>query len=204
MYRNDKQLDDEIRTLLAAGHETTANALTWACHLIAQHPEQGEVICQEAANARPAALDSPQHTPHLPNARAAILETLRLYPPIWLLLRKAAEDDSFLGLTIRRGTLCIVSPYLVHRRPGTWDRPDDFLPDRFMGDVDRIEKFGYLPFGAGPRRCVGEHFAIQEAEIVLSLLLKRYRLESASPPTVPAAAITLRPATPVLLKLVRR
>ncbi len=182
----DRQLRDELVTLLVAGHETVASALTWAWALLAQHPATADRIAQEAGDA--ARLDPGS----LPFTQAAFDEALRLYPPAWLITRRAAEADEVAGTPVSAGSLILISPYIVQRRAELWAEPDVFRPERFLGQPP--PRFNYLPFGAGPRLCIGQSFARWEGTILLAALANRFRLE-AQRPGLPGIEplVTLRP-----------
>jgi cytochrome P450 len=188
------QARDEVLTLLIAGHETTASALAWTWHLLAGHPEAEQRLRAELAtlNGRaPTAADLPA----LPYARQVFEETLRLYPPAWLITRKALDRDELDGHAIPAGSLIIISPYAIHRRPDIWEQPDAFRPERF--DPRRSggwPRFAYIPFGGGPRLCIGQGLALFEAHLILALSAQRFQLAPAPGHRVtPAALVTLRP-----------
>jgi cytochrome P450 len=163
-----REIRDQVLTMLMAGHETTAKALGWTIYLLDRHPE---------------AADAP--------LLQLIKESMRLYPPVWLLSRTARVDDEVAGYRIPAGTLVCVSPYLLHRHPGYWAEPERFDPSRFAVDPP---DFAYLPFSDGPRRCIGERLALFEAELVLKTLRARVRIElDPAHPVEPEALVTLRP-----------
>lgn len=192
---SDKQLRDEVITLFIAGHETTANALTWAWYLLARNPEvetrlRAELDA-ELGNGPPAMADLPA----LPYTRMVLDETLRLYPPAWITNRQALVDDEILGYRIPAGAIVMLSPYVLHRHPHLWERPDEFDPERFSPErsVGR-PRFAYFPFGGGPRQCIGKTMALTEAQLVLATIARRYRLRLvADRPVEPLALATLRP-----------
>ena len=182
-----------IVTFIGAGHETTANGLTWTLYLLSQSPEWRERAEKEADETfdpeRPASLEKCQVL------RAVFDEALRLYPPAAILSREAIADDEILGVPVPAGTVIVVSPYVLHRRRGLWENPDAFDPSRFLGERrERIDRFAYIPFGAGPRVCIGMAFAIQEAVIVLANLLRTFRFDLVEAhPVMPQQRVTLRP-----------
>ncbi len=135
--------------------------------------------------------------------RAALLEGLRLFPPAYLTERLALVDTEIDGYHVPSGTLVVVSPWITHRHPRYWPEPDSYRPDRFPGEHDR-PRSSYFPFGGGPRSCIGEHFAMLEAGILLRRLLEHYRVESMAPAVETAAHVTLRPAGPVRARLIAR
>jgi cytochrome P450 len=182
-----------IVTFIGAGHETTANGLTWTLYLLSQSPEWRERAEQEADETfDPESLASLESCRML---RAVFDEALRLYPPAAILSRQAIADDEILGVRIPAGAVVVVSPYVLHRRRGLWDSPDAFDPSRFLGELrERIDRFAYIPFGAGPRVCIGVAFAIQEAVIILANLLRAFRFELVEGhPVMPRQRVTLRP-----------
>jgi len=172
----DKQLLDEVMTLIVAGHETTASALNWMWYLLSQHPEVERRLHQEIDRlpAAPATLDEIVQFAY---TRQVIEETLRLYPPGWLLTRRSIEADRIGGHEIASKTDVFISPYIVHRHPGYWADPERFDPDRFEArQVAKRNRFCYLPFALGPRACIGEQFAMVEMMLHTVLLARRIHL----------------------------
>lgn len=201
---SEEQLLDEANILLLAGHETSANALSWMLHLLAQHPEAAAQIRQERA-AVGLAQRPPEFTEltQLPYALQVVQETMRLYPPAWILDRVALEDDEFQGLPIPKGTLFSIYIYGIHRHPELWPEPDTFRPERFApGQQPPIPAYAYLPFGGGPRLCVGSHFALTEIQLVLLETLRHFDFAPVSP-GVPGTdpLVTLRPKGPLWLQV---
>ena len=176
---SDRQLADEVITLLVAGHETSADALAWGFSLLAKNPEKRAQLESEAATLNgnlPAFTDLQR----LPYARMVFEESLRLYPPIWALARQAKNEDSVGGYKIQAGGDVVVPPFLTHRHPEVWPNPEAFEPHRFAPDeVKKRPKFSYYPFGGGPRLCIGQSFALMEGQIALSVIAARFRLELA-------------------------
>jgi cytochrome P450 len=197
---DDQQVRDEVITLLFAGHDTTASALTWACYLLAQHAD-----VQERARAEAASVGSPsvEDLPRLGYARMVLEEAMRLYPPGWSFGRKALRDDQIGGYDIPAGSLVWVSPYVTHRHPAFWERPDEFDPERFTPERARSRsRFAYFPFSSGPRICIGSQFAMMVAQLTLASILGRYRLALPDGVRVePEAALSLRPRGPVPMLL---
>jgi cytochrome P450 len=192
---SDKQLRDEAVTILIAGHETVANTLTWAFHLLGQYPRAFEELRAEVErtlNGRPPTFED---LPKLALTRATIEESMRLYPPAWMIGRAAQDRDVIGRFLVPAGTFVLVSPYVTHRHPGLWDEPDRFDPRRFLdGRADRLPKFAYLPFGGGQRFCIGSNFAMMEATLLLATIAQRVRLTPVPGFKVePFAMITLRP-----------
>jgi cytochrome P450 len=199
------QLRDEVATLIIAGHETTAATLFWACYAAARLPEHQERIAEEAA-----ALDlSPDNAAaalkRLPYTRAHLDETLRLYPPAFLIVREALGPDTIGGRRIAPGTVVSISPWVLHRHRRRWRNPDAFDPSRFLPGAPAPERFAYMPFGAGPRVCIGAQFALTEATLVLARLLRAFRIEPfGSGTVVPRGFVTTQPDRPVRFLLSRR
>ncbi len=186
----DAELRNEVLTLLMAGHETTANALAWCLHLLARHPEAADAAREEARRVLAGRLPEAVDLPELPYTRAAFQEALRLYPTIWVLERRAIEAESIGGYGIPKGSSVLVSPYVLHRHPDHWKDPERFDPARFLGNA---EPAAYLPFGLGPHTCLGMHFAMTEAVVLLAVLVSRFRLSTlSSEPVQPIAGLTLR------------
>jgi cytochrome P450 len=193
----DKQLRDEVMTLFLAGHETTANALSWALYLISTHPPVERRLREELDEVLGADRRVPtiQDLPELTYTKMVVEETLRLYPPAWITNRQAVAEDEILGHCIPAGCFVTLSPYVLHRHPNYWEHPDEFDPGRFAsGQGDRRPRFAYFPFGGGPRQCIGQSMALVEAQLVLATVLGRCRLRSVSDRPVEAEALaTLRP-----------
>ena len=184
----DRQVRDEALTLFLAGHETTAVALTWAWYLLGEHPEVEARLhaeLDEVLGGRPPA---PDDLPRLRLAERVVREAMRLYPPAWAMGRRALGDVRIGGHLLPAGTVVVVSPYLLHRDPRWWDRPEAFRPERWEEEAPERPRLAYLPFGAGPRMCVGEPFAWMEAVLVLATLGRRVRLRP-----VPGRAVALQP-----------
>jgi cytochrome P450 len=204
-------LRDEIVTFLMAGHETTAKALTWSTHLLAQHPEVEARVRAEAV----AAFDGGEpFTARTLDALGytwqVIQEVMRLYPPVWLMSRRTSRPLEIGGAVIPAGVLVVVSPYLLHRHPDHWTNPLTFDPDRFApsihGDGRAREAGAYMPFGAGARVCIGRLFAEAETTLALARIVSRFSARHAGSPAVePEALVTLRPkgGMPMTLQAVR-
>jgi cytochrome P450 len=173
------EIEDNLITFIGAGHETTARALGWTLYCLAEAPWEREKIENEIDVLMTEEIDPVHWTERMPLARAAFEEALRLYPPAPSINREAIEDDRYGDLTIRKGTQVLVMPWTVHRHRRLWKDPDAFIPARFAPEQrDKIDRFQYLPFGAGPRVCIGASFAMQEAMIALGVLMSRYRFDT--------------------------
>jgi cytochrome P450 len=200
----ETEIRDQVVTFIVAGHETVASALTWTFALLAENPEVMRLLQAEADAVLGGNAAQFADYQRLPYARAVIDETLRLYPPAWLITRNSLGDDSLGGYEVPEGSLIIMSPWLLHRHPGVWANPDRFDPQRFIdGEIDRS---AFIPFGAGPRQCIGRDFAYVEAVLLLSSLVAHFDLEYPAgqqrPPAVPL--VTMRPANGLHLRVSAR
>jgi cytochrome P450 len=178
-----------------AGHETTANALTWALYLLGGDPEAQERVAAEAAAAVSAGGGPMQVIGRLPYLRMVLEETMRLYPPATRMDRSPLTDDVLCGRTVRAGDMVTIWPWLLHRHEALWNEPDLFDPENFSPAAKaRQHRFQYIPFGAGPRICIGSAFAMNEALLILAEWLSRYRFRlDPDHDVLPTAAVTLRP-----------
>jgi unspecific monooxygenase len=192
------ELRDEVATMILAGHETTAVTLFWSCWLAARMPEHAEQVAKEteAADLSPAAAAAAMR--NLPYTRAFIDEAMRLYPPAFMIVRAARGPDELLGMPVAKGTLITIAPWVLHRHRAHWHRPAVFDPARFLPGATPPGRYTYMPFGAGPRICVGAQFALTEAVIVLARLLRRFRIRfSGSGAVLPIGRVTTQPDRPV-------
>ena len=200
-----RQVRDEVMTVLLAGHETSAAALTWTWHLLARHPQIGDAVSEEAATVlgdRP--LPGVDDFGRLDLTRAVVQESMRLYPPVGWFGRLAAGPDQVGGYDIPAGAILVLSPWLVQRDPRHWPEPEHFDPARFAPGM-RQAPYTYFPFGGGPRACIGSHFALTEMVVALAVLASRVRLSPASPaPVRPELLVTLRPAGGLPMRVERR
>jgi cytochrome P450 len=202
----DRQLRDEVMTFFLAGHETTALAVTWAWYLLAQNPASRALLESEldrVLDGREPAFDDLER---LPYTRMVIEETMRLYPPAWGFSRRALAADQIGEYELPPGWLVFVIPWVMHRHPQYWDDPERFEPERFNPVQSGARpKFIYLPFGAGLRQCIGNHFAMTEAQMILATLAQRYRLHLLrGQRVVPRPLITLRPRERMTMLIERR
>jgi cytochrome P450 len=182
-----QELRDQVLVFLAAGHETTASALAFTLHQLGRHPRIQDRVAGGGDEL----------------TRAALLEGMRLFPPAYLFPRLAIEETEVGGCRLPAGTGVLVSPWVTHRHPALWRDPDRFDPERFVGGTDR-PRYAYFPFGGGPHACIGEHFALLEAAVLLRTILSRYRVEALDSEPPVAAQVVLRPAAPVRARLTRR
>lgn len=203
---DDRQLRDEAITLFMAGHETTANALSWTLLLLAEHPEVDARVAAEVESVLGGRAASADDIASLPTTRAVLDEAMRLYPPAHIIGREASRDVLLGGYRVPKGTTVLVSPWAMHHDPRFFRDPEAFRPDRWLdGSAARLPRYVYLPFGGGPRVCVGNHFAILEGVLVLASIIQRARFERVSRAPVPAQpAITLRPRHGVPLRVAAR
>ena len=203
---SEKQLRDEVLITFFAGHETTAQLLTWAWYLFSQHPEAEERFHAELAEKLGGRSPGAEDVEELPFTRMVMDETLRLYSPVAIMARDAVADDEVGGYQVPAGCIVTVSPYMTHRHPEFWERPLAFHPDHFAPEqVEGRPRYAYYPFGAGPRVCLGKHFALLEGALVLAEVGQRFR-----PRLVPGQEVkphwsgTLRPDRDVMMVLEER
>ncbi len=198
---SDKQLRDEVLIVFFAGHETTAQLLTWTWILLAQHPEVEEQLHGELGRTLGGRSPSLDDLPHLTYTRMVLDEALRLYSPVSMVARDAVGDDVVDGYPVPKGAMITILPYITHRHPEFWQRPEDFYPEHFTPErVEARPRYAYYPFGAGPRTCLGKHFALLEATLALAEVAQRYRLPLVPRQTVEAAwSGTLRPSQEVMM-----
>jgi cytochrome P450 len=202
----DKELIDEVLTLIVAGHETTAAALTWTWYLVSRHPEAAERLQEEAdrTSSREALrLDAAEA---LAFTHQVLQESLRLYPPGWLLTRRSIEADELGGFPIAPRTDVFISPYMLHRHPEFWSEPEVFRPERFAGaDAEERHRFAYIPFAVGPRHCIGENIAMFEMLVHMHTMVRRFRLRRATDvPIELEAQINLRPRSNLMMMVETR
>ncbi len=193
---SEQQLYDEVLTIFFAGHETTAQALTWSWFLLAQHPEAEEKLHAELAQALGGRTPTFADVPKLPYTRMVIQEALRLYPPVWIFVRDAIGADEIGGYPIPPRSMIVLSPFLTQRNPALWEHPEQFEPERFAPERAAARPhYAYFPFGGGKRTCLGDKFAMLEAQLVLATVAQRYRLRLVPGQNPqPEAVGTLRPA----------
>lgn len=188
---------DQVATMIAAGHATTAVALFWTLYLVASVPTAQQAVADEAAALDLGPEGAAEALPRLVYAKAAVQEALRLYPPAYAIVRRALGADVAGGVAVPKGAVVMMAPWLLHRHRRLWDEPDRYDPARFLPGATPPDRFLYLPFGVGPRVCIGAQFALTEATLVLARLLQAFRIERADrTPAMPVAAITVRPAQP--------
>ncbi len=192
---NDRQIRDELMTMLLAGHETTANTLAWTWYLLSQHPEVERRLYTEVDEVLGGAIPTVEHLSELKYTNMVLEESLRLYPPACILSRKAIGDDELGGYRIPANSMIIVSPYAIQHHPDYWPDPERFDPERFTPEIsaDRSH-YAYFPFSSGPRMCIGSSFAMMEAQLILATIAQRYQLRMVpGHPVEPQMLVTLRP-----------
>jgi len=190
---SQQQVRDQMVTFIVAGHETVASALTWAWALLAAHPQWQQALQAEADTVLGDRLPEIEDYERLPIARAIQDEALRLYPPAWLITRKARSADVLGERQIPAGSLIILSPWLLHRHPEVWVEPESFDPGRFL--AEGVDRSSFIPFGAGPRLCIGRDFALVEGALMLAGLARRFDLSYPAGASLPSAQplVTIRP-----------
>jgi cytochrome P450 len=203
---SDQQLRDEAITLLLAGHETTALVLSWACYLLGQDPALTDRLAEEVervAGGRPLRAGD---LPHLRLIEATLIETMRVYPPSWTIGRESVEPFELGGYRFPAGVTIFISQWVIHRDGRYYDDPESFRPERWFGGLrNTLPRFAYMPFGGGPRVCIGQHFAMTEAVLLLATIVRRFRIHwTGDRPIVPQPSITLRPLGGVPVRLARR
>ncbi len=199
----EQQLRDELITILVAGHETVASALTWSWYLLAKYPAEWQTLHHEVRAALQGSVPTVADLERLPFTAQVFDEALRLYPPAWLITRKAIAEDTIRGEIITPGTLIIISTYAIHRHPQFWRQPEQFVPARFAPSEENTRpRYAYIPFGGGPRLCIGNNFALTEARLVLAAVTQRFRLVLEQGQAVQMdALVTLRPHGGLPMKL---
>jgi cytochrome P450 len=191
----DQQLRDEVMTLFLAGHETTALALSWSWYLLAQHPEVERKLVDELKATLNGSSPTVADLRRLRYTEMVVKESMRLYPPAWVLGREAIRGFELGGYSIPSGAQLMISPWLMHRDPRYFDQPEEFRPERWASEqIKQLPKYAYFPFGGGPRLCIGNSFAMMEATVILATIAQRFHLDLATSQRVTALpSITLRP-----------
>jgi cytochrome P450 len=203
---SEQEMRDEALSLFVAGHETTANALTWSFYLLSQHPEMYARMQAEGDKVLHGRAPTSADLPNLPYTLQVLQETLRLYPPVYAFTRRAVKPVQLGGYSIPQDTSVVISPYTLHRRASLFPHPERFDPERFSPQREQnLARYAYIPFSAGPRICLGMHFALLEGHLILAALTQRLTLELAgSGPIAAEPLLTLRPKGAILMKVKRR
>jgi cytochrome P450 len=203
---SDKELIDEVLTLIVAGHETTAAALTWTWYLISQHPDAQAQLQAEADRTGGDGTLGLDAAESLAFTHQVLQEALRLYPPGWLITRRTLEADELGGYPIAPRTDVFISPYMLHRHPAFWSEPEEFRPERFAGaDAEERHRFAYIPFAVGPRHCIGENIAMFEMLVHVHAMSRRFKLTRAgNEPIELEAQINLRPRSNLMMMVEAR
>jgi cytochrome P450 len=202
----DKQLRDEVMTLFLAGHETTANALSWTFWLLSLNPHAETKLAEELERVLGGRTPTVSDLPDLPYAERVVKESMRLYPPAWVVGREAIAECEVGGYPMPAGTTALMSQWVMHRDPRYHENPERFDPDRWTAEYEKaLPRFAYFPFGGGPRQCIGAGFAMTEARLILATVAQRFRMDLAPDQRVePYASITLRPKEGISMTLAER
>lgn len=195
-----QELRDEVITFLLAGHECTSIALTWCLHLLSRHPDVDAELHRELQQ-QTVPSSAPQ--PPSPYLRAVLHETIRLYPPAWIMGRQANRPLQLAGCPLAKDAIIIICPYALHRRPDLYSDPQSFQPQRFL-QGPKVDRFAYLPFGAGPRTCIGMGLALHLSQIILPALLLTFRFQGQASDVAAEPGLTLRPTGGLLGRVFRR
>jgi unspecific monooxygenase len=188
---SDEQLGDEVATMILAGHETTATALFWALYLLALDPATQDAVAAEVTSTN---VEGGLEIERLKFTRAVVDETMRLYPPAFLIARAATAPDTIAGMAVKKNDIILIAPWLLHRHEKLWHDPSAFVPARFMPPAPPPDRFAYLPFGVGARVCIGAHFALVEATLALAKLIGAFRVELLDKePVMPIGIVTTQP-----------
>ncbi|WP_286971326.1 cytochrome P450 [Flavobacterium sp. UBA4854] len=188
-----QQLIDEIKVLFIAGHETTANALTFTLHFLGRYPEIQQKIFDEITEIESHTDNVIEQLQKMTYTNAVLNESMRLYPPAWITDRENVDDDSLTEFKIKKSTLIGISFYELHRNPKYWDNPDQFIPERFLGEQKKKSMQYFYPFGAGPRMCIGTGFAIYEMCLAISQIVKKYEIKTKNETVNFNPLVTLKP-----------
>lgn len=203
----DQQLLDEVMTIFLAGHETTANALSWIWVLLSQNPSEEKKLHDELDRVLGGRIPTFADLPALSYVKQVVEEALRVYPPAWLISREVVTPVKLRGYEVVPGEIMIIAPWILHRHPAYWKDPEVFRPERFAeeGEASLVPKYGYIPFGGGARVCIGNQFALMEMQLVVATIAQKFRLRlSAGQSLKPEPMITLRPPEGLKMEVIRR
>ena len=201
----DQQARDEVIGFFIAGHETVSSALTWTFYLLSQNPESWRKLKSEVDEVLGGRTPTVDDVPNLKYTEYVLLEAMRLYPPIFVLMRRALDDDVVGGYHVPKGSTVVLCAYVTHRHRDFWDNPEGFDPERFMPERSaHLPRMAYFPFGGGPRKCIGNTFAMIEMPLVVAMIAQRYKVNLVPEQVVfPEPAISLRPRDPVMVTVER-
>ncbi|MFZ2407284.1 MAG: cytochrome P450 [Methylobacter sp.] len=200
---SDKQVRDEVITIFTAGHETTANLLTWTLYLLARHPDVLAKLRQEMDTLLQGNIPTAEDLQQLVYTKAVLNESMRFRPPVGILMRKIIKDTEIDGYSLKQGGLAIFSIYNIHHHPDFWPQPERFDPERFLNGENR--RFSFMPFGTGERICIGNHFALMESQLLLSMIIQHFDLQLLNTDEAEIEmAVTLKPKGGVPVKLAVR
>jgi cytochrome P450 len=200
---SDTELRDQAVTIIGAGYETTTQALTWTWYLLAKHPEIENKLRAEISKVLAGRTPTFEDIPNLKYTLMVFQEAMRLYPPAWAISRAAIEQDEIDGYCIPANSEILLLPYITHRHTRYWEKPEEFFPEHFLPEkVEARPRFAYFPFGGGPRQCIGNNFALMEAQLIIATIMQRYRLCLVDERTIePETSVTLRPRGGLKMKL---
>jgi cytochrome P450 len=202
---SDQELLDQTKTLIGAGYETTTQALAWTWYLLARHPEIESRLHAEISEVLGGRTATAEDVPRLKYTLMVFQEAMRLYPPAWALSRAAIEADEIGGYRVPANSEILLVPYITHRHPKYWEKPEEFYPEHFLPEkIAARSHFAYFPFGGGPRQCIGNNFALMEAQLIMATVAQKYRLRLADEREIePETSLTLRPRGGVRMTLQR-
>jgi len=200
---SDQELRDQALTIIGAGYETTTQALAWTWYLLAKHPEIENKLHAEIEHVLRGRTPTFEDLPNLKYTLMVFQEAMRLYPPIWMLTRAAIEADEIGGYRVPANSEILLLPYITHRHPKYWEQPEEFNPEHFTPEkVAARPRFAYFPFGAGARQCIGNNFALMEAQLIIATVAQKYRLRlTDEQPIKPETSVTLRPSRSLKMTL---
>lgn len=200
---SDQELRDQVVTLIGAGYETTTQALAWTWYLLARHPEIEKRLHAEISEALGGRNPAAEDLPRLPYTLMVFQEAMRLYPPAWAMSRGVIETDEIGGYRVPAHSEILLMPYITHRHPKYWEKPEEFYPEHFSPERQAARpRFAYFPFGGGPRQCIGNGFALMEAQLIMATVAQKYRLRLTDEREIePEASVTLRPRGGLIMTL---
>jgi cytochrome P450 len=202
---SDEELRDQALTIIGAGYETTTQALAWTWYLLAKHPQAEDKLRAELSLVLGGRIPTFEDLPNLKYTLMVFQESMRLYPPVWMITRAAIEADEIGGYRVPANSEILLLPYITHRHPRYWERPEEFFPEHFLPEkAEARPRFAYFPFGGGPRQCIGNNFALMEAQLIIATITQKYRLRFADEQSIePETSVTLRPRGGIRMKLER-